>query len=245
MDKIIDFNINEEEINQDRIKEIEELCRNEIPINIEDVNLLLANLSYQVRKKIADYEKVDMKEYLYPYKCDLAQSIIYYYLNELNIKVNPVNTNEVIDGVCGHSLVIANIDTSEGKKTYLIDPTYIQFFSKENCNEDKFVIINDKICISPDPGYYIVRNNTEDLVMPLLTSGYIELTDEVAKAYGDSFFQTKQGTNPNQIDHNVASGSSYIKWFTHTTSNLSKSEEELSNMNLLITSDNKKSTKHK
>ncbi len=245
MEKIIDFNINEEEIVQNRIKEIEELCRNEIPLNIEDVNLLLANLSYQVRKKIADYEKVDMKEYTYPYKCDLAQSMIYYYLNELNIKVNPVNTNEVINGVSGHSLTISSINTIEGEKQFLVDPTYIQFFTKENCDPNKFVIINDMVCISPDPGYFIVRNNNEDIIMSLLTNGYIELSEDVAKAYGDSFFQTKQGTNTNQIDHNVASGSSYIKWFEHTTSKLSKSEEELANMNLLITTDSKKSAKHK
>ena len=38
MDKIIDFNIYEEELDQKRIIEIEEQCRNRIPINIEDVN---------------------------------------------------------------------------------------------------------------------------------------------------------------------------------------------------------------
>lgn len=245
MDKIIDFNINEEEIDQKRIREIEDQCRKGVPLNIEDVNLLLTNLSYQVRKKIAEHEGIDMKEYSYPYKCDLAQSMIYYYLNEINIKVNPVNTNEVINGVSGHSLTIASINTIEGEKQFLVDPTYLQFFTKENCDPNKFVIINDMVCISPDPGYYVVRNNNENLIMPLLTNGFIEFSEDVAKAYGDSFFQTQQGINPNQIDHNVASGSSYIKWFNHTTSNLSKSEEELTNMNLLFTPSSIKSTKRK
>ena len=245
MDKIIDFNINEEEIDQDRIKEIEELCKNKMPLSIEDVELLLQNLSYQVRKKIADYEETTIEDYSYSFKCDLAQSMIYYYLKNLNIKVNPVNTNEMIKDVTGHSLIVANINTTEGEKIYLVDPTYIQFFSKENCDPNKFVIINDMVCISPDPGYFVIRNNNEDLVMPLLTYGYIEFSEDVAKAYGDSFFQTQQGINPNQIDHNVASGSSYIKWFNHTTSNLSKSEEELANLNLLFTPSSIKSTKRK
>ena len=89
MDKIIEFNINEEEMNQERIKEIEELCINKMPLNIEDVDLLLKNLSYLVRKKIADHEDTTIEDYSYSFKCDLAQSMIYHYLNNLNIKVNP------------------------------------------------------------------------------------------------------------------------------------------------------------
>ena len=75
--------------------------------------------------------------------------------------------------------------------------------------------------------------------MPLLTDGFIEFTEDVAKAYGDSFFQTKQGTAPDQIVNNVASGASYMKWFQQITSRLSKSEEELASMNLLIDSKNR------
>ena len=81
--------------------------------------------------------------------------------------------------------------------------------------------------------------------MPLLTDWYIKLTEDVAKAYGDSFFQTKEGVTPNQMQYDVATGRSYIRWFQHFTARISKSEEELSSMNLLITSDNKKSIKHK
>ena len=245
MNKIIDFEINKEQIEENRIKEIEELCINKMPLNIEEVDLLLKNLSYLVRKKIADHEDTTIDDYSYSFKCDLAQSMIYHYLNNLNIKVNPVNTNEMIKDVTGHSLIVANINTTEGEKIYLVDPTYIQFFTKEGCDKSKFVILKDKVCITPDPGYFISESNSEETVMPLLTDGYIELTDEVAKAYGDSFFQTKVGVTPNQMQYDVATGSSYIRWFQHFTSRISKSEEELSDMNLLIISDSKKSTKHK
>lgn len=236
MNKIIEFNLNENIEGQDRILEIEELCKNGIPLTIEDTKLLLESLAYTVRKKIADYEGKDMQDYSYYYKCDLAQSMIYYYLKGLNINVHPVNTNDVIDAVCGHSLILATIKTTAGDKLYLIDPTYIQFFSKENCNINKFVIINNKVCIAPDPGFFVVNSKNTNKLLPLLTEGYIEFKEDVAKAYGDSFFQTKQGTAPDQIKNNVASGSNYIRWFLKFTSKISKSIEELSNMELLIES---------
>ncbi len=236
MEKIIDFDINEDILDSNKIAQIEELCKNGFQLNTLDVELLLRNLSYVVRKKIADYEGVNMSEYSYSYKCDLAQSMICFYLRRLGIMVNPINTNEVINGVCGHSIVIATFNTALGEKRYLLDPTYMQFFSKNKCNINNFVIINDTICITPDPGFFVAESNKENIILPLLKDGYIEFTFEVAKVYGDSFFKTKQGVSTNQINNNVASGSTYINWFLHYTSNLSKTEDELRNMNLLIDS---------
>ena len=243
MNKVIEFDINKEPVDREKILEIEELCKNNLPINDEEASLLLKNLSYVVRKKIADYEQVNMDDYSYSYKCDLAQSMIYYYLQELNIKAIPINTYEVIEGVCGHSLILTTIN----EKRYLMDPTYIQFFSKENCDEKKFVIINGKICATPDPGYFIVNNKKKSKIatMSLLIDGYTEFTEEVAKEYGDSFFQTKQGTISSQIENNTATGSMYIKWLEQTKSGLSKTKEELRNMNLLIETGSKKQAKRK
>ncbi len=243
MEKIIEFELNKNIEDDDKIREIEEKCKSGTPLDMQEAKVLLRNLSYEVRKRIAEYEGKDMDDYSYSYKCDLAQSIICHYLNGLNIKTNPVNTNEVIDGVCGHSLLIANIKTTEGDKTYLIDPTYIQFFDKENCDISRLIVIDNRVCISPDPGFFVVNGGNIDLLMPLLKDGFIEFTEDVAKAYGDSFFQTKQGTAPDQIVNNVASGASYIKWFQQITSKLSKSKEDLNNMNLLIDS-NSTEVKH-
>ncbi len=234
MEKVIDFYLNEEVVDQNKISEIEELYQSGMPLSDEDVSLLLRNLSYLVRQKIADLEGKSMQEYSYSYKCDLAQSMITYYLKGLGIPTVPVNTHEVIEGVCGHSFVVARIQTIEGEKNYLIDPTYLQFFGKEGCDPKNFVVIQNKVCIAPDPGYFIVQNHREETVLPLLEDGYSELTEDVAKAYGDSFFQTKQGIDPSQIQYYVASGSDYIRWFFKNPCKLSKSEEELRNMNLWI-----------
>lgn len=236
MNKIIEFDINESIEDSNIILQIEELCKNNILLDVENIEALLKNLSYIVRRKIADYEGIKMSEYSYSNKCDLAQSMICYYLRDLGIKVNPINTNEVIPGVCGHSLVIATFNTIIGEKIFILDPTYIQFFCKENCDISKFVIINDIVCVSPDPGYFIAKSNKDYVILPLLQNGYIEFIVEVAKVYGDSFFQTKQGTLLEQVKNNVTSGLNYIRWFKHYTSTLSKSKEELADMNLLVES---------
>ena len=234
LDKKIDFNVNIVLEDDEKIAQLENLYRDSMILNAEDIEILLRNLVSLVRSKIADYEGVNDLEYSYYNKCDLAQSMMYYYLNKLGVNVNLVNTNDVIQGVCGHSIIIATFETVDGEKTFLIDPTYIQFFDKKRCDDSRFVIINDIVCIAPDPGFFVVKDNNADIILPLLENGYIEFTEEVAKVYGDSFFQTKQGTLHSQINNNRASGSSYIKWFKHYTSSLSKKEEELEDMNLSI-----------
>lgn len=243
MNKIFNFILNQKINDKNIIIKIEEMCKNNIPLSPEEVEILLEYLSYITRKKITDYEGVKMEDYSFSYKCDLAQSIIFYYLNNIGINANPININEVINGVTGHSFVIATFNTTIGEKVYLIDPTYIQFFDKNKCNINRFVILKNKVCISPDPGYFIVESHNEKIINPLLENGYIELTEKVAKAYGDSFFKTKQGTNYDQIQNNTANGINYIKWFKNYTSNLSKTEEELSNMKLLIRTPSYKKTK--
>lgn len=240
MNKIINFKINEQVKDDNIISQIEELSRSGTLLEIKNIEDLLKHLAYLVRKKIADYEGKEMYNFSYSNKCDLAQSMIYYYLRGLNIKVNSVNINEIISNVCGHSFVIATFKTRLGQKSFLIDPTYLQFFCKENCDVRKYVIIKNIVCISPDPGYFVAKSNKKDVLLPLLENGYIELTEEVAKVYGDSFFQTKLGVQANLIKYNVTSGSNYIRWFKNISSCLSKTEEELSNMNLLVESVSRK-----
>ena len=229
MEKVFDFTVREVLEDEKTISNIEEYCRSKMPLNEFDIELLLNHLCYSVRRKIADYAGEDFNDYSFPYKCDLAQSMICYYLEDLGISFVPVNTNEVISGVCGHSFVLATINDKE----YLIDPTYIQFFTKEGCDSNKFVIINHMICISPDPGYYVDKD-MEKVILPLLENGVIEFNEDVAKVFGDSFFKTKTGTSIEQVPYNTATGSMYQKWFHSSTAHLSKTREELNELNLLI-----------
>ena len=234
METIIDINIEEEHYDRKSISDIEELCLNKMPLTEQDIEELLGYLCFKVREKIANHEGKNLQNYLFPYKCDLAQSMIYYYLRDLGVSINPVNTNEVLSNTCGHSFVLATFSTTSGDKHMLIDPTYIQFFSKEGCDSSKFVILQNRICIAPDPGYFITRSHKEKIVMPLLEKGYIEFSEDVAKAYGDSFFQTKTGISPEEVDNYTATGVNYQRWFYSYQSNLSKDKEELKENKLLI-----------
>ena len=51
MSRIIPFNINENIEDKDKIYELEELCRNNSKLSINDIDILLKNLVYSVRKK--------------------------------------------------------------------------------------------------------------------------------------------------------------------------------------------------
>ena len=84
MNKIIEFEVNKNLKDIDTIIQIEELCKSGIPLSKEYVELLLSNLSYMIRKKISDAEEINMLENTYTNKCDLAQSMTYYYLKFRN-----------------------------------------------------------------------------------------------------------------------------------------------------------------
>ena len=233
METIIDFKV-KNIIDDSNIYMIEEKCKNGIPLSLDETKELLDYISYQTRVKIAEHEGKNFEEYLFPMKCDLAQSMICYYLNDLGIKNNSINTNETIPNVTGHSLVIATINTIKGPKQYIVDPTYIQFFSKDKCTKERYTILRNIVCISPDPGYFVKFEHNEEKLMPLLEDGFIELNEETAKAYGDSFFRTKVSVQKEEILFNQAPGVNYIRWFNLYKSDLTKTKEELRDSNLLI-----------
>lgn len=70
--------------------------------------------------------------------------------------------------------------------TYLIDTTYRQFFTTVRCNAGRYDTLeeNKKIPAAPDPGYFI---EDEQFARELLKKGYILLTEENARKYGEAF----------------------------------------------------------
>ena len=226
MNTIFSFTLSDAGV--DNILDIKHKIEIGTPLEDKEIQDLLQYLCHHIRQEIADYRSKDRSDYLFSSQCDLAQSMIYYYLSDdLSIPCKPLNTNEVLGHVCGHSFIIATFQTSEGSKKYLIDPTYVQFFSSEGCSESKFTIINGIVCTTPDPGYFVVRNDGDDTISFLLRNGYIELTPEVAEVYGNSFFQTKTGVPLKSTKDYKASGSSYINWFEKAHSaRLSYSKDE-------------------
>lgn len=167
--------------------------------------------------------------------CDLAQSILHYYFKNLSCTCHPLTTQEIItNNIVGHSFLTVELLVENQKTYYLIDPTYIQFFKEEKCKESNYYInpkFPDYILLTPDPGFFIKKGEKEQAEF-LLTYGYLPLTEEFARMYGDSFYNTKTGTNPKHLQYLSIPGEVYINAFTKGNTPLSKTENDLISKNL-------------
>lgn len=232
MNYIVDFNpVVMENIDYDYLKEIESKVKEKDSLTVEKITYFLDAISYITRFKI----NPDMDNY--DYGCDLAQSILCHYLNNLNCEVYPVMTRSVMDGdITGHSFLCARFLVENKEELYLLDPTYIQFFKEENCNKNKYFVsekYDNKVLITPDPGYFI-RESQKENVKFLLDHGYSILNEEIAKMYGDSFINTRRGVKVEDCDYVSLPGKFYIDSFLKGNEVLSKTEEDLIREGLVI-----------
>ncbi len=140
-------------------------------ISLDIKNTPLTNKCDLVRNKLGKILK----------KTDLAADIVY-------LETQDILGNDVV----GHSILVVILEDN----IYLVDPTYSQFFLKENCHLSKYLINSERklVLLAPDPGYYYL-NNKEDIFVAerLLEKGYIKLNDHIAKTYFDSFYKTRRG----------------------------------------------------
>ncbi len=219
-------------INYEEIKQIESKIKNKEPLTEEEADYFLDFVVYATRCKVVK----DFSE-TFEYKCDLAQSIMTYYLRSLGIETHPNSTQATIaPEVEGHNFNVVRLNVLGEDKDYLVDATYRQFFLKDNCQDSKFVTYQGLILVSAHPGYFIKKEDYA-LVEDFLKHGYMEMNGKNAKVYGDSFFQTKTMIRKEDIPNYQLPGSSYMKLFLRGNEHLSKSEEELKSAGLLISSD--------
>lgn len=128
-------------------------------------------------------------------KCDLVRNYLGEILKEMDLDADIVylETQDILGSdVIGHSILTVILDND----IHLIDPTYSQFFLKENCNQSKYLINSERklVLLAPDPGYYYLNNKENIFVAEhLLEKGYIKLNDNIAKTYFDSFYKTRRG----------------------------------------------------
>ena len=98
-----------------------------------------------------------------------------------------------------HPFITASLPVKIGDtiimKRYLIDITYKQFFTADNCN--KGVYSDDK---TPDPGYFVCQTKEGiEFATELLRKGYIELTAKNANIYGSAFSSASQEPNESML----------------------------------------------
>ena len=232
MGYIVDFKpYQNRNININECARIEQAIENKQSINQNDAENYLSNLICLVRRSInPNMDNFDMK-------CDTAQAILGHYFHQINCRYAPCATHNVITSqIDGHSFVVVTLNVEGEDKNFLIDPTYIQFFHQDKCQRDNYFVspmYPDKVLLTPDAGFFIKEEDMEPVDF-LLRYGYIELTEEYARIYGDSFLNTKTGTNPNNLTYQTMPGSIYIKSFLKGKEPLSKTKQELKESNQLL-----------
>ncbi len=207
-----------ENIDYDYLRNIEDRIKKKYNMSVDDITYFLQGIIYIARMNVMDKNN----EY-FDGKDDLIQSIIYYYLDDLGIRCHPNNTISSIDSdVVKHSFICASFNIDDKDIYYLIDPTYIQFFKNENCNINRFVYFNDLVIRKPDPGYF-VDNADRDIINNFNYDGFGELTEDLARIYGNSFYLTK----PDVDEDEGISGKVFFDQFIKANERLSETKEDL------------------
>lgn len=179
-------------VDENIINEIKTKITLGIELTLEEENLLLDYLITKCWKNIENYFNLDITSSSLANKCDYAQKVLGKSLENLGITVYPKETGDTImPHVIGHSFLVVKFPNH----SYIVDPTYRQFLTLNGCNSKNFIIYNNQILKTPDPGLFLTQNlKGQILADKLVSKGYIELTEENAKLYCDSFYYTNQGT---------------------------------------------------
>lgn len=213
------------------IEILEQKVLSKEPLTEEEINIFLDYICYETRCKFTN----DINNFSFQFKCDKAQAIITHYLNSLKVEVHPCMTQNVItEDIEGHSFLIALFNVNGINTPYLVDPTYRQFFIDD---KKDYILYNSKILRTPSPGYFIKEEDKTE-IQKLLINGYHLLDENIARIYGDSFYNTKTGYRRREFQS--ISGNIYINSFIKGHEPLSTSPEELENEGLSLKRKTKK-----
>lgn len=128
--------------------------------------------------------------------CGLGQGITGTTLKNMGLSPYIINACPTLaKNGFNHAYVVVDIPIQQNEsiqnKSYLIDTTVRQFFLRDEITNSYRTYIKDKKFgnrVAPLPGYWMLKmENGEKIASKLLSDGFIELTEENAKIYGDSF----------------------------------------------------------
>lgn len=141
--------------------------------------------------------------------CGFGQAITAQTLRNMGLNPNVCNVNPIIGENLGrHAFISINIPIKTQEKVeekiYLIDTTFKQFFLRAEVTNSRGEFIKDKKFgnkVAPLAGYWLLKmQGGKELAEEILSKGYVELTEENAKLYGDSFrLEEKERKNPTSI----------------------------------------------
>ena len=157
----------------------------------EEIKVLL-DYSIENARKAFDSLGINVKTNSLNGFCELGQALTIMPLENLGLEVTKNSATACFNYPFNHVFGTVTFPYQDNDKvidkTYLIDSTYRQFFSTVRCNEGRYYTEeeNTNLKVAPDPGYFIT-----DIVFAktLMKDGYIELTKENAKKYGEAFYK--------------------------------------------------------
>ena len=153
---------------------------------------VLSDYSIENARKAFDSLGINVKTNSLNGFCELGQALTIMPLENLGLEVTKNSATACFNYPFNHVFGTVTFPYQDNEKvidkTYLIDSTYRQFFSTVRCNEGRYYTEeeNTNLKVAPDPGYFIT-----DIVFAktLMKDGYIELTKENAKKYGEAFYK--------------------------------------------------------
>ena len=181
MQYIYDISDNTVLVDDDYIENIVDKIKNKFELDDEEINYYLSSLLYELKLRLNKIAKDDSYKGL----CSYAQCALHYTLEKLGVKHYMHRTLKTIDSDCtDHYFLIAEFNVMGEIKSYILDPTYRQFFVSETCYKNDGKLRN--------PGkYYLEHPEYKECVTELLRNGYILMKDDIIKMYGDSFYYNK------------------------------------------------------
>lgn len=211
------------------------LSSNEVKgISLSDANTLLTWIVNRTWNNLS-YFGIDMSRNSLNGFCEIAQLSCLYPLEQLGLKVTKNKAEDSFNYPFHHAFGTVEIPVEiDGKVTnylFLIDPTYKQFFTAVRCNHGRYYAKeeNTGLIVAPDPGYFMKSNKEKMVAETIIKNGFILLTDEVAKVYGDGFEKASISLD-DYNKHDVIStytGSYYINKIKNTSTEYCTELEEL------------------
>lgn len=157
----------------------------------EEIKILLDYSAENARKSFENLG-INVKTNSLNGLCELGQALTIMPLENLGIEVTKNSATACFNYPFNHVFGTVTFPYQDNgrviDKTYLIDSTYRQFFSTMRCNEGRYYTEeeNTNLKVAPDPGYFITDI---DFAKTLMKDGYIELTKDNAKKYGEAFYK--------------------------------------------------------
>ncbi len=171
---------------------LEKLENNPTVLEEEEMKILLDWVVAHARKTIGNFG-ISVENNSLNGFCEFGQALTILPFDKMNFQVTKNTAKESFHYPWNHAFGTVSCKIEENGeikgKDYLIDATYLQFFSTVRCNEGRYDALeeNTKLPTAPDPGFFLTSPEEQLFAQELIEKGYVELTEENAKIYAEGF----------------------------------------------------------